>query len=77
MDFVESVNPTLAEIMKPRNTVITAPEGIDTDSAYQIMRQHKVKKLPIVSKDDTLIGMYVWSDVKQDKRKRDYFSLGN
>ena len=77
MDFVEAVNPLLSDIMKPRTTVITAPEGIDTDSAYQIMRDHKVKKLPIVSKDDKLIGMYVWSDVKQDKRKRDFFSLGN
>lgn len=75
MDFVEAVNPLLSEIMKPRTTVITAPEGIDTDSAYQIMKDHKVKKLPIVSKDDKLIGMYVWSDVKQDKRKRDFFSL--
>ena len=40
------------------------------------MREHKVKKLPVVNNDDKLVGMYVWSDVKQDKRKRDYFSLG-
>jgi len=75
MDFVEGTNPTLSEIMKPRKNIITAQEGTQTEKAYQIMKESKVKKLPIVKEDDTLIGMYVWSDVKQDQRKRDYFSL--
>jgi len=75
MDFVEGSNPAISEIMKPRKSIITAVEGTETETAYQIMKESKVKKLPIVKKDDTLIGMYVWSDVKQDQRKRDYFSL--
>jgi len=75
MDFVEGTNPTLGDIMKPRNLTITAPEGTDTEKAYQIMKESKVKKLPVVKEDDILIGMYVWNDVKQDKKKRDTFSL--
>lgn len=75
MDFVEGTNPTLGEIMKPRSLTITAPEATDTEKAYQIMKDSKVKKLPVVNADDSLIGMYVWNDVKQDKKKRDTFSL--
>jgi len=75
MDFVEGTNPTLAEIMKPRKLTISAPENTDSDQAYQIMKERKVKKLPVLTSDDTLIGMYVWNDVKQDKKKRDSFSL--
>ena len=39
------------------------------------MKKQKVKKLPVVDKDDRIIGMYVWNDIKQDHRKRDTFSL--
>ena len=48
----------------------------DRNTAYSIMTEHKVKKLTVVNNDDKLVGMYVWSDVTQDKRKCDYFSLG-
>jgi len=75
MDFVDSGNPELQQIMKKREAVITAPEGTDTETAYQIMKRQRVKKLPVVDKDDRIIGMYVWNDIKQDHRKRDTFSL--
>jgi len=75
MDFVEGTNPTIAEIMKPRESVITAPDGTNRETAYQIMKQRKVKKLPIVTKDDTLVGMYVWNDMKDDHSQKDLYSL--
>jgi len=75
MDFVEGTNPTLDQLMKPRSQIVTAPEGTDSERAYQIMKEQKVKKLPIVDKDDKLLGLYIWTDVKKDKKKRDLFSL--
>jgi IMP dehydrogenase len=75
MDFVEGTNPTLDQLMKRRSQIVTAPEGTDSEQAYQIMKDQKVKKLPIVDKDDMLKGMYIWTDVKKDKKKRDLFSL--
>ena len=39
------------------------------------MKQHKVKKLPVVDDNGHLMGLYVWNDVKSDQRKRDQFSL--
>jgi len=73
--FIEDNNPTLSEIMKPRSAVVTAPEGTNSETAYKIMKQHKVKKLLIVNDSDQLLGMYVWNDVKSDQKKRDLFSL--
>jgi len=75
MDFVEGTNPTLDQLMKPRSQIVTAEEGTDSERAYQIMKEQKVKKLPIVDKHDKLAGLYIWTDVKKDKKKRDWFSL--
>jgi len=73
--FVEESNPKLKDIMKPRNAVVTAPEGTTSEQAYQIMKDKRVKKLIIVDKEDHLKGIYVWNDVKSDQRKRELFSL--
>ena len=43
--------------MKPEKAVVTAPQGTDSDSAYAIMLSRRVKKLPIVDKDNKLAGM--------------------
>jgi IMP dehydrogenase len=74
MEFVEGTNPTLSEIMKPRQSIVTH-QITNTEEAYQIMRSQKVKKLPVVDSNDLLMGLYVWNDVKNDQRKRDRFSL--
>jgi IMP dehydrogenase len=75
MDFVEGTNPTLDQLMKPRSQIVTAEEGTDSERAYQIMKEQKVKKLPIVDKHEKFVGLYIWTDVKKDKKKRDWFSL--
>lgn len=75
LGFVEDSNPELGAIMKNMKTVVVAPEGTDSNQAYQIMAREKVKKLPIVTESGELRGMYVWNDVKTDKEKRQNFSL--
>jgi len=70
MDFTEGRNVKLSEIMKPRLSVITAPEGTDGEEAYKIMKQNRVKKLLVVDSQDNLKGMFVWGDVKQDQKKK-------
>eukprot|EP01121_Diplochlamys_sp_Union-15-3_P000456 TRINITY_DN10413_c0_g3_i1.p1 TRINITY_DN10413_c0_g3~~TRINITY_DN10413_c0_g3_i1.p1 ORF type:complete len:285 (-),score=44.31 TRINITY_DN10413_c0_g3_i1:77-814(-) len=75
MDFVEGKNPLIKELMKKRDIVVTCNQDTDSERAYQIMLETRVKKLPMVDKDDRVIGMYVWGDVKNDHRTRDSFSL--
>eukprot|EP01100_Stratorugosa_tubuloviscum_P001183 TRINITY_DN1264_c0_g3_i1.p1 TRINITY_DN1264_c0_g3~~TRINITY_DN1264_c0_g3_i1.p1 ORF type:complete len:612 (+),score=326.79 TRINITY_DN1264_c0_g3_i1:101-1936(+) len=78
LSFVEDdANPQLHEIMMKRENVVTTDIRTDSKKAYELMKQHRVKKLPVVKsdQDDTLIGMYTWNDVRKDQRKRDLFSL--
>lgn len=76
ISFIEDGNPLLRDVMKPREQLITTLSDVKSEEAYGLMKFHKVKKLPVVDgKNDRLVGMYVWSDVKQDARKRAQFSL--
>ena len=64
-DVCDSYQCTVAEAMSPN--LITAPVGTTLDEAYTIMRSNKKKVLPLVNKDGTVGGMYVFSDVKRVK----------
>eukprot|EP00211_Chloroparvula_japonica_P001099 CAMPEP_0119119646 /NCGR_PEP_ID=MMETSP1310-20130426/1042_1 /TAXON_ID=464262 /ORGANISM="Genus nov. species nov., Strain RCC2339" /LENGTH=570 /DNA_ID=CAMNT_0007109091 /DNA_START=84 /DNA_END=1792 /DNA_ORIENTATION=- len=75
MEFAEHHNPILKDIMKLRCSIVTAPEGTTRIDAYTIMKAKHVKKLPVVTTDGRVKGMYVWSDVRSDEQKRENFSL--
>lgn len=75
LEFIEGTNPTLEEVMMPVSKLVTADSSTDTEEAYSIMKQNKVKKLPIMDDKGHLLGLYVWNDVKDDQRKRETFSL--
>ncbi len=49
--------------------LITGKEGTTLDEAADIMHQHKIEKLPIVNKDDKLIGLITIKDIN---KKREY-----
>lgn len=52
------------EVMTKDNLII-APEGTDLKKAEKILRQYKVEKLPVVSKNGTLIGLITYRDILQ------------
>jgi IMP dehydrogenase len=43
--------------------VVTAEEGISINEAQQILRDHKIEKLPIVNKERELIGLITFKDI--------------
>ncbi len=49
--------------------LLTAPQGTTIDEAYEMMRREKKKILPLIGKNDHIIGMYVFSDVKRIKTR--------
>lgn len=67
-------NPKLKEIMKPLSKIRVVQE-IDVANAYKIMVDYKIKKVPVVSDLGTLVGLYVWSDVRKDEETKNKFSL--
>ena len=54
----------VSEVMTKENLVI-APEGTDLRKAEKILRQYKIEKLPVVSKQGKLIGLITYRDILQ------------
>jgi IMP dehydrogenase len=54
----------VSEVMTKENLII-APEGTDLKKAEKILRQHKIEKLPVVSKQGKLIGLITYRDILQ------------
>ncbi|MEL6593714.1 MAG: IMP dehydrogenase [Bacteroidota bacterium] len=50
------------ELMTSEN-LVTAPEGTTLDEAEEIIRRHKVEKLPVVDQDGVLIGLITYRDI--------------
>ncbi|KAJ3616869.1 hypothetical protein Zmor_008980, partial [Zophobas morio] len=75
LNFVETTNPFLKDVMRDLSIIVTAPKGTSTDEAYCIMKHRRVKKLPVVTEDKILLGMYVWNDVRKDQRRKELFSI--
>jgi IMP dehydrogenase len=53
----------IGDIMSTELT--TAPEGTDRDAAMRTMRQAKKKVLPVVNAQQSLLGLYLFSDLKR------------
>lgn len=52
------------EVMTKENLIV-APEGTDLKKAEKILRSYKIEKLPVVKKDNTLVGLITYKDMMQ------------
>jgi len=64
--FQKQTTRPVAEIMTKSN-LITAKEGISMEEAESILQEHKIEKLPIVDKNNTLIGLITYKDILKRK----------
>lgn len=62
--FVSEYEQPIKEVMTKEN-LITAPEGTKLDGATEILRRHKVEKLPIVDADGVLKGLVTIKDIRK------------
>ncbi|MBQ7036631.1 MAG: IMP dehydrogenase [Clostridia bacterium] len=62
--FEEDFSKKIKEAMTHEN-LITAPEGTTLDEAQEILRRHKIEKLPIVDKDFNLKGLITIKDIEK------------
>lgn len=65
--FETDFNKKISEVMTKDN-LITAPEGTTLEDAQQILRRHKIEKLPIVDKNGMLKGLITIKDIKKAVR---------
>lgn len=66
--FEKNYNKLVAEIMTKEN-IITAIEGTDLSQAESILQEHKIEKLPVVNKENELIGLITYRDIIKLKER--------
>jgi IMP dehydrogenase len=58
----------VAERMTPRDRLVVREGTPDSATAEEVMRVHKIKKLPLVDKDGRLIGLVTAADLLKQER---------
>ena len=64
--FEEDLSRKISEVMTSEN-LITAPEGTTMDEAKELLKIHKIEKLPLVDKDGILKGLITIKDIEKAK----------
>ena len=64
MKFETDMNQLIDNVMTKEN-LVTAPEGTTLMEAKEILRKHKIEKLPIVDKDFHLKGLITIKDIEK------------
>ena len=66
--FADTANGTVSSRMTPRDRLVTHTGIPDLATAEGLMRTHKVKKLPLVDKEGTLLGLITARDLVVQRR---------
>ena len=64
MRFLTDFNARISEVMTKDN-LITAPVGTTLETAQEILRSHKIEKLPIVDENGYLKGLITIKDIEK------------
>lgn len=62
--FVKDTKKKVQDVMTSKN-LVTAPEGTSFEKAKDILQNHRVEKLPVVSKDGKLKGLITIKDIEK------------
>jgi IMP dehydrogenase len=65
--FLEDFDVGIDSVMTKEN-LVTAPEGTTLEQAKQILRRHKIEKLPIVDKNYHLKGLITIKDIEKSEK---------
>ncbi|NPA36796.1 MAG: IMP dehydrogenase [Chlorobi bacterium] len=66
--FELSMNRLIDEVMTSEN-LVTTDQKTDLEHAAEILQRYKIEKLPVVDKDNKLIGLITYKDITKAKDK--------
>ena len=66
--FEEDMDKKIDKVMT-KEGLVTTDQSTDLESAAKILQQYKIEKLPVVDKDNTLIGLLTYKDITKAKDK--------
>jgi len=64
--FQKDLTTAVANVMT-RQRLVTAKEGIDLQTAEEVLQEHKIEKLPIVNAQGKLVGLITYKDILKKK----------
>lgn len=62
MRFLTDYNVRIGDVMT-RDNLVTAPKGTTLDQAQEILRHHKIEKLPLIDESGKLCGLITIKDI--------------
>lgn len=65
--FEKNVTKSVKDVMTSEN-IVTAKEGTSLLEAEEILQQYKIEKLPVVSANNTLLGLITYRDIIKVKQ---------
>lgn len=65
--FENDYSKKISQVMTKEN-LITAPEGTTVEEAKDILKKHKIEKLPLVDNDNNLVGLITIKDIEKVKK---------
>lgn len=68
MRFIKDFDTPVETIMTKEN-LITAHLGISLDGAEDVLKQHKIEKLPIVDENGKLTGLITYKDILKNRNR--------
>ena len=60
--FQENMRTPIRDVMTSKG-IITTSQSIDLEKATEILKQHKIEKLPVVDENNKLIGLLTYKDI--------------
>jgi len=66
--FEQNIERPVSEVMTKEN-LITVTEFIDFEKAAEILQRHRIEKLPVVDKDNKLVGLITYKDIIKIKAR--------
>ena len=61
----EKDNKKSLSVIMSKNNLITGQEGISMNQAEMILQKHKIEKLPIINKQNKLVGLITFRDIQK------------
>ncbi|MFP6872094.1 MAG: IMP dehydrogenase [Verrucomicrobiales bacterium] len=66
--YVEDESTRVADMMTPRDRLVSAPKGASQGEVRQILYANRLEKLPLIDKDGKLAGMMTAKDIEIRQR---------
>ncbi len=66
--FVERHDDPVSKIMTPRERLVTVLEGASSGEVVELMRRHRIEKVPVVDKEFRLLGLITVKDLDKSRR---------